>query len=70
MAKERFYGVGEPLIQRERDQGIRAERCLELVKGLGCNACRSWMHLTEILDICPLFQASSPPFRKCRPCSF
>lgn len=45
----RFYGVGEPLIQRERDQGIDAAAYLELVKALGCNAYRSWMHLTEIL---------------------
>ena len=48
--ENRFFGVGEPLIQRERDQGIRAEAYLELVKGLGCNAYRSWMHLTELLD--------------------
>ena len=47
--KEGFFGVGEPLIQRENDQGIRAEEYLDLVKGLGCNAYRSWMHLTEIL---------------------
>ena len=45
----RFFGVGEPLIQRERDQGIRAEKYLDLVKGLGCTAFRSWMHLTELL---------------------
>lgn len=45
----RFFGVGEPLIQRERDQGIDAAACLDLVKGLGCSACRSWMHLTELL---------------------
>lgn len=47
--KERFFGVGEPLIQRENDQGIRPEEYLDLVKRLGCNAYRSWMHLTEIL---------------------
>ncbi len=46
---ERFYGVGEPLIQRQRDQGIDAPAYLDLVKGLGCNAFRSWMHLTELL---------------------
>lgn len=46
---ERFYGVGEPLIQRQRDQGIDAARYLDLVKGLGCNAYRAWMHLTELL---------------------
>ena len=46
---ERFYGVGEPLIQRERDQGIDAAAYLDLVKGLGCSAYRSWMHLTELL---------------------
>ena len=46
---ERFYGVGEPLIQRQRDQGIDATAYLDLVKGLGCNAYRSWMHLTELL---------------------
>lgn len=45
----RFFGVGEPLIQRERDQGIDAAECLELVKGIGCNAFRNWMHLTELL---------------------
>ena len=47
--KSRFYGVGEPLIQRQRDQGIDAASCMDLVKGLGCNAYRSWMHITEIL---------------------
>jgi hypothetical protein len=46
---ERFFGVGEPLIQRQRDQGIDAAAYLDLVKGLGCNAYRSWMHLTELL---------------------
>lgn len=46
---ERFYGVGEPLIQRQRDQGIDAAGYLDLVKGLGCNAYRAWMHLTELL---------------------
>ena len=45
----RFYGVGEPLIQRQRDQGIDAAAYLDLVKGLGCGAYRSWMHITEIL---------------------
>ena len=45
----RFFGVGEPLIQRERDQGIDAAACLDLIKGLGCTAYRSWMHLTELL---------------------
>lgn len=50
MAKERFYGVGEPLVQRERDDGIPAQAYLDLVKGMGCNAYRSWMHLTEILQ--------------------
>ena len=46
---ERFYGVGEPLIQRQRDQGIDAARYLDLVKGLGCNAYRAWMH-RRLLD--------------------
>ena len=45
----RFFGVGEPLIQRQRDQGVDPAACLELVRGLGCNAFRSWMHLTEVL---------------------
>ena len=49
MGKSRFYGVGEPLIQRQRDQGIDAAAYLDLVAGLGCNAYRSWMHITEIL---------------------
>ena len=49
MDKSRFYGVGEPLIQRQRDQGIDAAAYLDLVAGLGCNAYRSWMHITEIL---------------------
>ena len=47
--KERFFGVGEPFLQRERDDGILAENYLELVKGLGCTAVRTWMHLTEVL---------------------
>ena len=33
-SKNRFFGVGEPLIQRENDQGIRAEDYLDLVKGM------------------------------------
>ena len=49
MYSDRFFGVGEPLIQRETDTGVPADCYLDLVKGLGCNACRSWMHLTEIL---------------------
>lgn len=47
---ERFFGVGEPLIQRQRDQGIDAPAYLDLVKGLGCTAYRAWMHLTEVLS--------------------
>ncbi len=35
---ERFYGIGEPLIQRQKDQGIDAAAYLDLVKGLGCSA--------------------------------
>ena len=50
MDKTRLFGVGEPLIQRQRDQGIDAPAYMELVKGLGCTAYRSWMHLTEILE--------------------
>ena len=50
MSTNRFYGVGEPLIQRQHDQGINAADYLDLVKGLGCNAYRSWMHITEILE--------------------
>ncbi len=46
----RFFGVGEPLIQRETDQGIHAPDYLDLVHALGCNAFRSWMHLTDLLD--------------------
>ena len=49
MLSERFYGIGEPLIQREQDTGVSAEEYLDLVKAVGCTAYRSWMHLTEIL---------------------
>ncbi|MCQ2508620.1 MAG: hypothetical protein MJ097_07540, partial [Dorea sp.] len=49
MAHERFYGVGEPLIQREADTKVPAAAYLNLVKGMGCNAYRSWMHITDIL---------------------
>lgn len=49
MLSKRFYGMGEPLIQREGDTGVMAAEYLELVKALGCTAYRSWMHLTEIL---------------------
>lgn len=49
MLSERFYGMGEPLIQREGDTGVMAAEYLELVKALGCTAYRSWMHLTEVL---------------------
>ncbi|MBP1586537.1 MAG: hypothetical protein ILP17_12680 [Lachnospiraceae bacterium] len=47
--KDRFYGVGEPLIERQGYQNIDAAAYLDLVKGLGCTAYRSWMHLTDIL---------------------
>lgn len=50
MVSERFFGVGEPLIQREIDTGVPASVYLELVKGMGCNAYRSWMHLTDLLN--------------------
>lgn len=49
MLSERFYGMGEPLIQRESDTGVMAAEYLDLVKAVGCTAYRSWMHLTEIL---------------------
>lgn len=49
MAHERFYGVGEPLVQREEDTKIPAWAYLDLIKGMGCNAYRSWMHITDIL---------------------
>ena len=49
MASDRFFGIGEPLIQRQRDQGIDAAACLDLITALGCNAYRSWMHVTEVL---------------------
>ena len=49
MAHERFFGVGEPLIQREADTKVPAAAYLDLVKGMGCNAYRSWMHITDIL---------------------
>lgn len=49
MLSERFYGVGEPLIQREGDTKVAAEAYLDLVKATGCSAYRSWMHLTEVL---------------------
>ena len=45
----RFFGIGEPLIQRQHDQGINAPEYLQLIKALGCNAYRSWMHLTDLL---------------------
>lgn len=50
MLSERFYGMGEPLIQREGDTGVMAAEYLELVKAVGCTAYRSWMHLTDILE--------------------
>ena len=49
MSKDRLFGIGEPLIQRERDQGIPAAAYLDLVAGLGLTAYRSWMHIPEIL---------------------
>ena len=49
MEREFFYGVGEPLVQRQRDHGIPAAACLDLADGLGCKAYRAWMHLTEVL---------------------
>ena len=58
--KSRFFGVGEPLIQRQRDQGIDSAACMDLIKGLGCNAYRSWMHITEILRDPTLMRHRSP----------
>ncbi|MBR2540629.1 MAG: hypothetical protein IKE85_07400 [Mogibacterium sp.] len=49
MNSDRFFGVGEPLIQRQRDHGINAIKALDLIKALGCNAYRNWMDLTVIL---------------------
>lgn len=49
MLSERFYGMGEPLIQREGDTGVMAADYLDLVRAVGCTAYRSWMHLTDIL---------------------
>ena len=49
MYRKRLFGVGEPLIQREMEQGISAAACMDLIKGMGCTAYRSWMHLTDIL---------------------
>ena len=49
MISERFFGIGEPLIQREQDTGVEASEYLDLVKALGCTAYRSWMHLTDTL---------------------
>ena len=49
MLSERFYGMGEPLIQREADTGVMAAEYLDLVKAVGCTAYRSWMHLTDTL---------------------
>lgn len=49
MAHERFYGVGEPLVQREEDTKSHAWAYLDLIRGIGCNAYRSWMHITDIL---------------------
>ena len=49
MSSDRFFGVGEPLIQRQRDHGINAVKALDLIKALGCNAYRNWMDLTVIL---------------------
>ena len=47
--KDRFYGIGEPLIQRESDTHVPAAAWLDLVQGMGCTAYRSWMHITDIL---------------------
>lgn len=47
--KKYFYGVGEPLVYREIEDGISAEKYLDLISGMGCRAYRSWMHLTDIL---------------------
>lgn len=46
--KKYFYGVGEPLVYREIEDGISAEKYLDLISGMGCRAYRSWMHLTDI----------------------
>ena len=49
MTSNRLYGVGEPLIQRQRDHGINSLKSLELIRALGCSAYRSWMDLTTVL---------------------
>ena len=47
--KSRFFGIGEPLIQREEDTRIPAAAYLDLIDGMGCTAYRSWMHIPDIL---------------------
>ena len=49
MNQKYLFGVGEPLIQREKEQGIPAAAYLDLIKGMGCTAYRSWMHIADIL---------------------
>ena len=49
MASERLYGIGEPLLVREKDTGVEAAEYLRLVEAMGCNAWRCWMHLTQLL---------------------
>ena len=47
--KNRFFGIGEPLVQREADTHIPAAAYLDLIAGMGCTAYRAWMHIPEIL---------------------
>lgn len=49
MLSERFYGMGEPLIQREGNAGVMAAEYLDLIRAAGCTAYRFWMHLADIL---------------------
>ncbi|RCW43513.1 hypothetical protein [Paenibacillus prosopidis] len=50
MAKNRLFGIGEPLTAREGTEGVSAEKMLELVDAVGFGAWRAWMHIPDLLE--------------------
>ena len=49
MAKDRLYGLGEPISMRAMAGEIDADEALDRVRTLGVTAFREWMHIPDLL---------------------
>lgn len=50
MARNRLYGIGEPVWVREVEDGIPAETTMEIINAIGFGSWREWMHITSVLE--------------------